>query len=95
MAITKKDVDYIARLAKLKFSEEEKERFTSQLAKIVGYIQKLNELNTEGVEPTAHVLPLKNVTRPDEVRPSLDRAVILELAPRSGEGFIKVPQVIE
>ena len=95
MAITKKDVEYIARLARLKLPEGDKERFTSQLQRIVEYVEKLNELNTEGVEPTAHVLPLKNVTRPDEVRPSLDRAVILELAPRSGEGFIKVPQVIE
>ena len=95
MAITRKDVEHIARLARLKFSGEDQERFASQLAKIVQYVEKLNELNTEGGEPTAHVIPLKNVTRPDESRPSLDRETILKLAPRGGDGFIKVPQIIE
>ena len=95
MAITGKDVEYIARLARLKFSEEEKEKFASQLAKIVEYVEKLNELKTEGVDPTAYVLPVKNVTRPDEVRLSLKREAVLKLAPRSGDGFVKVPQIIE
>jgi aspartyl-tRNA(Asn)/glutamyl-tRNA(Gln) amidotransferase subunit C len=95
MAITREDVEHIARLARLKFSEEDQERFASQLAKIVEYVEKLNELKTEGVAPTAHVIPLKNVTRPDELRPSLAREKILKLAPRSGEGFVKVPKVIE
>ncbi len=95
MAITGKDVEYIARLARLKLSDEEKEKFASQLATIVEYVEKLNELDTEGVEPTAHVLPVKNVTRPDEVLPSLRREEILKLAPKSGNGFVDVPQVIE
>ena len=95
MAITKKDVEYVARLARLKLSEAEKEQFTSQLGRIVGYVEKLNELNTEGVEPTAHILPMKNVTRPDETRSCIDRETIIKLAPKTAEGFIKVPQVIE
>jgi aspartyl-tRNA(Asn)/glutamyl-tRNA(Gln) amidotransferase subunit C len=95
MAITGKDVEHIARLARLKFSEADQERFASQLAKIVEYVEKLNELNTEGVEPTAHAIPLKNVTRADELRPSIDRETILKLAPKAGDGFVKVPKVIE
>lgn len=95
MAIEKKDVEYAARLARLRLSEGEEEQFTAQLARIVEYVRKLNELDTSGVEPTAHVLPLKNVTRPDEMRPSIDRDMILKLAPESGDGYVKVPRVIE
>ena len=95
MAITRKDVDYVARLARLRLSEEEAERFTSQLARIVGYVEKLGELDTEGVEPTSHVVPLRNVTRKDDIRPSLDREKALGLAPRSDGTFYKVPKVIE
>jgi aspartyl-tRNA(Asn)/glutamyl-tRNA(Gln) amidotransferase subunit C len=95
MPITKKDVEYAARLARLRLSEAEREQFASQLAKIVGYVEKLNELDTKGVEPTAHVLPLKNVTRPDEVKPSINRERILKLAPKTADGLIMVPRVIE
>ncbi len=95
MAITKKDVEYVARLARLKLSEEEKKHFTSQLKRIVEYVEKLSELDTANVEPTAHVLPLKNVTRKDEVKPSIKREVVLKLAPKAGDGFIKVPRVID
>lgn len=95
MAITRKDVEYVARLARLSLSDAEKERLTAQLAAIVGYVEKLNELDTEKVEPTAHVLPLKNVTRPDASRPPMDREAVVRLAPKSEGGFVKVPQVIE
>lgn len=95
MAITRKDVEYVARLARLRLSEEEKERLTSQLGAIIGYVEKLSELDTGKVGPTAHVLPLKNVTRPDEVCPTLDHDAVMKLAPKSGDGFVKVPQVIE
>ncbi|MCX6353653.1 MAG: Asp-tRNA(Asn)/Glu-tRNA(Gln) amidotransferase subunit GatC [Candidatus Aureabacteria bacterium] len=95
MAITRKDVEYVARLARIQLSEEEKEQFTAQLTRIVEYVAKLKELDTENVEPTAHVLPLRNVMRPDEVRPSIDRDSVLKLAPKAAEGFYKVPQVIE
>ncbi|HOE28222.1 MAG: Asp-tRNA(Asn)/Glu-tRNA(Gln) amidotransferase subunit GatC [Candidatus Aureabacteria bacterium] len=95
MPISRKDVEYVARLARLRLSEEEKERLTVQLGEIVGYVEKLNELDTADVEPTAHVLPLRNITRPDEVRPCLDRDEALRLAPKAGEGFFRVPQIIE
>lgn len=95
MAITRRDVEHVARLARLRFSEADQERFASQLARIVDYVEKLNELGTDGVEPTAHAVPLRNVTRPDMLGPSIDRETILKLAPRSGEGFVKVPRVIE
>lgn len=95
MAITRKDVEYVARLARLRLSEGEKEQFASQLARIVEYVEKLNQLDTARVEPTAHVLPLKNVMRPDEVRPTIARDAVLRLAPKAADGFIKVPQVIE
>lgn len=95
MAITKKDVEHIARLARLKFTEAEQDRFASQLAKIVEYVEKLNGLNTEGVEPTAHAIPLKNVTRPDMLKSTLDRETVLKLAPKAEDGFVKVPKIIE
>ena len=71
MPITKSDVEKTARLAKLEFSEDEKEKFTHQLSEIVSYVEKLNELNTENVEPTYHVLGIKNVLREDKVEPWL------------------------
>jgi len=95
MTIDKKDVEHAAHLARLRLSEEEKNQFTSQLAKIIDYVRKLNELDTSGVEPTAHVLTLKNITRPDETKPCLDRGIVLKLAPEAGDGHIRVPKVIE
>ncbi len=95
MPVTRKDVEHVARLARLALSEDEKERFTAQLGAIVGYVEKLNELDTEKVEPTAHILPLRNVTRPDTARPPMGREAVVKLAPKSGGGFIRVPQVIE
>jgi aspartyl-tRNA(Asn)/glutamyl-tRNA(Gln) amidotransferase subunit C len=95
VAITKKDVEYIARLARLRLSEKEKEQFTHQLKRIIDYVAKLEELDTGKIEPTAHVLPLKNVMRKDEARPSIERETVLKLAPKVGKGLIKVPRVIE
>lgn len=93
--ITKKDVEYVAGLARLEFSEEEKENFTKTLNDILEYAQKLNEINTDNVEPTAHILSVKNVFRKDEARPSMDREKILENAPDSDRGCFRVPRVIE
>jgi aspartyl-tRNA(Asn)/glutamyl-tRNA(Gln) amidotransferase subunit C len=95
VAIAKKDVEYIARLARLKLSEKEKEQFTHQLKRIIDYVAKLEELDTGKIEPTAHVLPLKNVMRKDEVRPSIERETVLKLAPKVEKGLIKVPRIIE
>ena len=95
MAISKKDVEYVARLARLQLEEEEKERFTNQLGHILDYIEQLNELDTENVAPTSHVLALKNVWRKDEVKPSLPQEEALANAPQSSEEFFLVPKVID
>ncbi|MCS7229185.1 MAG: Asp-tRNA(Asn)/Glu-tRNA(Gln) amidotransferase subunit GatC [Candidatus Kryptonium sp.] len=94
MAITIKDVEYIAKLARLEFKEEEKEKFTEQFNRILEYIDKLNELDTTNVEPLYHVIDLKNVFRDDIVKESYPREEILKNAPARTEFFFKVPKVI-
>ncbi|MGI9951765.1 Asp-tRNA(Asn)/Glu-tRNA(Gln) amidotransferase subunit GatC [Moorellaceae bacterium AZ2] len=94
MRLSKKEVEHVALLARLHLSEEEKEAYTQQLNTILDYMEKLNALNTEGVEPTAHVLPLRNVFREDAVRPGLPREKALEGAPTAREGQFKVPRVV-
>ena len=71
MSITRKDVEYAAQLSRITLPEEQLEKFTGQLARIVDYINQLNELDTSDVEPMSHPLDVQNVLRPDEVRPSL------------------------
>ncbi|NQT82455.1 Asp-tRNA(Asn)/Glu-tRNA(Gln) amidotransferase subunit GatC [bacterium] len=93
--ITIEDVEYAARLAKLDLSEEERKSMTSQLRDILGYVAKLSELDTDDVEPTAHVLPIKNVWRPDERQKSLNQEEVLKIAPKAHEGQIRVPRVLE
>lgn len=95
MAISKEEVYKVAELARLKLSEEEAERFTSQLNDILEFANKLNELDTDYVEPTSHVLPMINVMREDEVRPSLDREKVLKNAPEHQDGMFRVPAVFE
>lgn len=94
MSVTKKDVEYIANLARLKFSDEELENFTSELNEILNYIEKLNELNTENIEPLSHPIENINVFREDQLKPSIDREEALKNAPSSTEEFFKVPKVI-
>ncbi len=94
MKITKKDVEHVARLARIKLTEEEKKKFTKQLDQILKYMDKLNELDTSKVEPTSHVLPLKNVMRKDKVKPSLPRDEVLENVPDKARGHFKVPKII-
>lgn len=95
MAIEIKDVEYTAKLARIDLSAEEKELFAQQLDRILEYINKLNEVDTSGVEPTTHVLPLKNVYREDKVQDSLPVDKVLQNAPEREGAFFKVPQVIE
>ena len=95
MKITEEQVEHVARLARLAISEKEKELFTRQLGEILTYIEKLKELNTSKVDPTPHVLPMKNIFREDEVRPSLPREEILKNAPDRTEDFFRVPKIIE
>jgi aspartyl-tRNA(Asn)/glutamyl-tRNA(Gln) amidotransferase subunit C len=97
LSISRKDVEHVARLARLALTEEEKERYTAQLGSILGYIEKLQELNTENVPPTSHVLPLANVWREDRVeRGTLGSPEeIVGNAPEREGPFFKVKKVIE
>ncbi|OEF97033.1 Asp-tRNA(Asn)/Glu-tRNA(Gln) amidotransferase subunit GatC [Desulfuribacillus alkaliarsenatis] len=95
MSITVKDVEHVANLARLELSEKDKELFTEQLNSILEFAEKLNELDTENVPPTSHVLDIKNVVRKDEVKQSLPREEALRNAPSQEEGHFKVPAIIE
>ncbi len=94
MSVTKKDVEYIAELARLKFKEEELESFTHQLNEILSYIDKLNELNTENIEPFSHPIENINVFRNDELKKSISTEDALKNASDKTEEFFKVPKVI-
>jgi aspartyl-tRNA(Asn)/glutamyl-tRNA(Gln) amidotransferase subunit C len=93
--LTIKDVEHVARLARLELSEGEKEAMTRQLGAILGYAESLNALDVKGVEPTAHVLPLKNVLRPDVPEASLPREQALANAPDAAKGCFRVPKILE
>jgi aspartyl-tRNA(Asn)/glutamyl-tRNA(Gln) amidotransferase subunit C len=95
MNITRKEIEHIALLARLSLSEEEKDLFRPQLNGILGYMEKLNELDTKDIEPTSHVLSLNNVMREDTPAPSLPREEALMNAPSSTDKFYRVPKIIE
>jgi len=94
MAVTAKDVEKIAALARLELAPSEKTALTAELGRILGWIEKLGEVNTDGVEPTAHVLGFESVMRQDEPRDFADRELILNNAPAREFDFIKVKKVI-
>ncbi|HLS90460.1 MAG TPA: Asp-tRNA(Asn)/Glu-tRNA(Gln) amidotransferase subunit GatC [Limnochordia bacterium] len=93
--IERKDVEHIARLARLALSEEEKELIQRQLETILEYAAILNEVDTEGVEPSAHVVALTNVLRPDERRPSMPKEKALANAPEARDGYFYVPRILD
>jgi aspartyl-tRNA(Asn)/glutamyl-tRNA(Gln) amidotransferase subunit C len=93
--ITLAEVEHVARLARLALDADEKERMRSQLDAILGYVEQLRRVNTDGVEPTAHVLPLVNVLRDDEVRPSYPVEAMLANAPDAQDGQFRVPRILE
>lgn len=95
MKITKEEVEHVARLARLELTEEEKERMRAQLDSILQYMEKLNELDTAGVEPTSHAIPMVNVMREDELRPCLPQEEALANAPDRQDLFFRVPRIIE
>ncbi len=97
MKVNKKDVEHVAALARLTFSSEELELYTEQFNDILDYINRLNEVDLENVEPTSHVQPLKNVLREDcAITSSTDlREAVLREAPAAEHGYFKVPPVIE
>jgi len=92
--IDKQQVQKVAKLARLQLSEQEKEQFTAQLSKIIKYIEKMNELDTESVSPLAHCLDVYNNFRPDEPAASLGTDKTLANAPQRDEDFFKVPKII-
>ena len=95
MNITPELVDYISQLSRLKLPQEEKERMAGQLEQIIGYMDTLNTLDTDGVEPVSHIFPVKNVLREDEVHPSFDRDALLTNAPAVEDGAFLVPKAVE
>jgi aspartyl-tRNA(Asn)/glutamyl-tRNA(Gln) amidotransferase subunit C len=95
MAAIHIDVKDVARLARLRLTPEEEEKFGAQLSQVLGYIEKLKELDVSQVEPTAHAVPMVNVTRPDEVRPSLPTEEALRNAPARANGLFVVPKIVE
>ncbi len=95
MTLTREEVEHIAELAKLGLTDEEIERYRQQLSAILEYAQRLQELDTEAIPPTASVLALQNVMRPDEVRPSMPRGEVLANAPDVQDGQFRVKAVLE
>lgn len=93
--LNKEDVRYIASLARIYVSHEELDGFTENLENIISYVGQLNELDVTNIEPTSHVLHLKNVYRTDEVKPSLSQQEALKFSIESHQGSFKVPRVIE
>ncbi len=89
------DVKYVAHLARLALTPDEEARLGAQLGQILGYIEKLKEVDVSAVEPTAHAVPLVNVMRPDEVRPSLPHEDALRNAPAQMNGLFRVPKIVE
>ena len=94
MSVTIKDVEHVAELARLAFSEEEKQKLTKELNSILEYMEQLNSLDTTNVEPLSHVIELNNVFRDDTLKPTLPREEALRNAPAKSEKFFKVPKVI-
>ncbi len=95
MVITDELISYLEELARIRLSDEAEQKAKTDLEKILAYIDTLNELDTEGVEPMSHSFPIKNVTREDEVRPSADREQILRNAPKQKDGCFMVPRTVE
>ncbi len=93
--VTPDIVRRVAQLARLRLEGKSLDQLAAQLDDILTYVQQLQAVKTAGVEPTSHVLPLGNVLRKDEPRPSLSQDQVLALAPASQTPFVKVPKVIE
>lgn len=95
MKITLQEVEHVAKLGRLELTEQEKTSLTAQLSNILTYVEKLNELDTKGIEPTSHVLDISNVMREDVAHESLSQERALANAPEKAAGHYKVPKIIE
>jgi aspartyl-tRNA(Asn)/glutamyl-tRNA(Gln) amidotransferase subunit C len=89
--IDRDQVLHVAKLARLRLSDEEVERMASELSGILEHVERISELDLDDVEPTSHVIALENVFRPDEPRPSWDRDEVLASAPDPASGAFRVP----
>jgi aspartyl-tRNA(Asn)/glutamyl-tRNA(Gln) amidotransferase subunit C len=89
------DVKYVANLARIALTPEEEQKLGAQLGGVLHYIEKLGELDVSAVEPTAHAFPVVNVTRADEVRPSMPHEDAMKNAPSKGGGLFLVPKIVE
>ena len=92
--LTRVDVEHVAKLARLALSEEEVEQFTVQLGAVLEHFASVAALDTSGVPPTSHPIPLSNVLRPDERRPTLERDAVMAMAPAEEEGRFRVPRIL-
>ncbi len=95
MPIDRKAVDHVARLARLGLSEQERIRMQTELDHILGHVEKVQELDLAGIEPTSHSVPIRNVMRDDEAGLSLEQADVLMNAPEAEDGRFRVPRIIE
>jgi len=95
MKITRVEVEHVARLARLELTETELDTFTVQMDSILAYVEKLNALDTEGIMPTSHAVPMENAFRPDQLGRPLGVEGALANAPNHAESFFRVPKVIE
>ena len=95
MKVTEQDIQTVASLSRLKIRPEESATVIDNLNKILTYVENLNSIDTTNIEPTTYALPMQNVFRKDEVKPSLDRNLALSNAPLKEDGYFKVPRVLE
>lgn len=95
MKITEELVDYVSVLSRLKLDETERAEMAGELEKIVTYMETLERVDTRGVEPMSHVLPIANVLRPDVVEPSFDREALLRGAPKRDQETFLVPRAVD
>ena len=95
VSITRQDVEHVARLARLALDADELDALQAQLSKILDHAARVTALDTEGVPPTSHAIPLSNVFRPDEPAPSLTQEEALALAPAEESGHFRVPRILD
>jgi len=89
------DIEKVAKLARLDLSEQEKKVLGNQLEQILTYMEQLNRLDTKGIEPTSHAIPISNAFREDEAKPSYSKEEVLGVGPEQEEGHFRVPRIIE
>ena len=89
------DLQHVVKLARIELSPEEEQRIGPQLSEIIQYVEKLNELDVDKIEPTAHAVQLTNVLREDQPRPSLSQDDAMRNAPKSANGLFVVPKIVE